>query len=56
MTLQVSCGWHLWRAIATDNISLRSGSVAADAGGAGDPCGPGRAHATETGGTRMGGT
>jgi hypothetical protein len=36
MTLQVRGGWHLVRAISTDNISLRSGSGAVDAGGAGE--------------------
>jgi PAS domain S-box-containing protein len=48
MTLQVSRWWRLLRAISIHNIPLRSGSVAADTGGARDRWGPGRTHPIDT--------
>lgn len=48
MTLQVSRGWHRLRAIATHNISLCSGSVAAETGSTRDQRGPGDTRAIET--------
>ena len=48
MTLQVSCWWRLLRAVSTHNISLRSGSVAADTGSARDRRGPRSTHAIDT--------
>jgi hypothetical protein len=48
MTLQVSRGWHLLRAVSTHHLSLGSGSVAAETGSARDRRGPGDAQAIET--------
>jgi hypothetical protein len=48
MTPQVSRGWHLWRAISTHNISLCSGSVAAETGSACDRRAAGDTQAIET--------
>jgi hypothetical protein len=48
MTRQVSRGWHLLRAVSTHNLSLGSGSVAAETGSARDRWGPGDTQAIET--------
>jgi hypothetical protein len=48
MTLQVSRWWGFLRVISTDNVSLHSESVAADAGGARDRRGPRSTHAIDT--------